>query len=214
VSYHERYAQLVKATDYAALVADPARYLDHADAQIRRLAVSACVARLDDPATTVSIGRALEQDESPRVRAEAAEALGFVAGSVEALMRATTDPEGIVREAVATALGERADVAALPWLISAVDDDPDRLVREAAIAALGAIGHPGALPVLLRIVASGAPQLRRRAVVALTVFDTPEAEAALRAAAHDRNPMVREAAEMVVGRAAEWQSVPLVDPPH
>jgi hypothetical protein len=32
------------------------------------------------------------------------------------------------------------------------------------------------------------------------VFDSPQIEAAIRVARDDRNPMVREAAEMVIGR--------------
>ena len=50
------------------------------------------------------------------------------------------------------------------------------------------------------LVGSAPPKVRRRCVAALTVFDGEEVEQALRAAAADRNPMVREAAEMVVGR--------------
>ena len=94
-------------------------------------------------------------------------------------------------------------------MIDAAAGDDDKLVREAAIAALGAIGDPTALPTLLEIVTSAGPQLRRRTVVALSVFDGPDVESALRAAAHDRNPMVREAAEMVVGRPATWEPVEL-----
>ncbi|MEA3502390.1 MAG: HEAT repeat domain-containing protein, partial [Actinomycetota bacterium] len=71
---------------------------------------------------------------------------------------------------------------------------------EAAVAALGAIGDEAALATLLGLVAVAPPQVRRRAVVALTVFDDPAVEPAIRAAASDRNPSVREAAEMVVGR--------------
>ena len=52
---------------------------------------------------------------------------------------------------------------------------------------------------LLGLVANGPPQVRRRTVVALTAFDGPEVEAAFAAARDDRNPMVREAAEMVIG---------------
>jgi hypothetical protein len=51
-------------------------------------------------------------------------------------------------------------------------------------------------------------------VVALTVFEGPEIEPALRAAARDRNPMVREVAEMVVGRPAEWEDVDIGEAPR
>ena len=85
-------------------------------------------------------------------------------------------------------------------MIDAARGHTDRLVREAAVAALGACGDERALPILLDLVANGPPQIRRRSVVALTVFDDPAVEPAIRAALEDRNPMVREAAEMVVGR--------------
>ena len=74
-------------------------------------------------------------------------------------------------------------------------------IAEAAVASLGAIGDERAAPVLLDLVLTGRPQVRRRAVVALTAFDGREVEAAIGAARNDRNPMVREVAEMVVGRS-------------
>jgi HEAT repeat protein len=107
-----------------------------------------------------------------------------------------------VREAVVTALGEIASPSSVPQLLRhATDTDEDSLVREAAVAALGSIADVAAVPALLELVGSGPPQIRRRCVAALSVFDGVEVENALLAAAEDRNPMVREAAEMVVGRA-------------
>ncbi len=122
---------------------------------------------------------------------------------------ALTDPDVRVVEAAVTALGEIEAVEAVPWLLDAVVTHPDKLVQEAAVAALGAIGDPQAIPGLLTALAKGPPQVRRRAVVALTVFDHPDIEPALRTATDDRNPMVREVAEMVVGRPPDegWQSI-------
>ncbi len=185
----------------AALTADPTAYLSDPDPIARRLAVSASFGRAANPAVSAQLVELLAHDPEPRVRAEAAEVLGAAGpAALEPLMAATSDPDPIVVEAVATGLGELEDPAAVPWLIEAARTNGDRLVREAAVAALGATGDPRALPVLLDLVASGPPQVRRRCVVALTVFDGDEVEAAIRAAAVDRNPMVREAAEMVVGR--------------
>lgn len=104
---------------------------------------------------------------------------------------------------MATVYGEIADEGAVEWLIDRALHDSDQLVREAAVAALGAIEDDRALPVLLDLIADAPPRVRRRAVVALTVFDDPAIEAAIRAATRDRNPGVREAAEMVVGRSAD-----------
>ena len=187
--------------ELAALSADPRPYLDHPDGKIRRLAVSVVAASPDVAEFAALLERLLEADPSARVRAEAAEALGVLgAASLAPLQTATTDPDPVVVEAVATAFGEVGSRAVVPWLIDAARDHQDRLVREAAVAALGAIGDERGRPVLLELVSSGPPQLRRRSVVALTAFDGPDIEAAIRGALGDRNPMVREAAEMVAGR--------------
>ncbi len=186
--------------DPHALVANPAEYLGDADATIRRLAVSACSGNVTAQVAVI-LKHILEADGDARVRAEAAEVLAEIGGpALEALLQAASDNSGIVREAVATGFGELADRTTLPWLLDAAANDTEKLVREAAVAALGAIGDERAVPLLLDLVVTGPPQVRRRCVVALSVFDGPEIEAAIRAARDDRNPMVREAAEMVIGR--------------
>ncbi|NIS32702.1 MAG: hypothetical protein GWO04_23275 [Actinobacteria bacterium] len=182
----------------SAVIAEPSRHLDHEDAAIRRLAVSSISHGADH---LHELQRLLAEDADVRVRAEAAEALGRRGlPALRSLMTATADPDPIVVEAVATALGEIGDRSAIDWLVEAAQEHSDRLVREAAVAALGAIGDERAVPALLSLVAKAPPQVRRRSVVALTVFDGPEVEAAIRQALSDRNPMVREAAEMVAGR--------------
>lgn len=185
--------------DLHELVSDPASFLGDPDPAVRRLAVSSCSTRLTTEVTG-TLASMLGSDENERVRAEAAEVLAQAGpAALEPLLAATADPAGVVREAVATGLGELEDVAAVPWLLAAAGDDGEKLVREAAVAALGAIGDDRAVPLLLDLVASGPPQVRRRSVVALSVFDGADIEAAIRAARDDRNPMVREAAEMVIG---------------
>jgi HEAT repeat protein len=157
---------------------------------------------LTDEALAVISGLAAS-DSDGAVRAMAAEALGGAGGgAAEVLDAVRSDDDPRVREAVATAYGELRHREAVTWLIDLAVSDGDRAGREAAVAALGAIGDDAALPVLLDLVASAPPQVRRRAVVALTVFNDPAVEPALREAARDRNPSVREAAEMVVGRDA------------
>ena len=196
-----RYDPGVDAKGLAELVDDPVAFFGDPDPDIRRLAVSACANRAEGDVVVEGLAHLLATDEEARVRAEAAEVLGAAGDAAKpALMAATGDSDAIVREAVATGLGELEDPEAVPWLLTAATDDDDRLVREAAVAALGAIGDERAVPTLLSLVAEAPPQIRRRSVVALTVFDGEEIEAAIRAAAADRNPMVREAAEMVVGK--------------
>ena len=146
----------------------------------------------------------LAVDDDGAARAMAAEALGGArVAAIPDLDRARSDADPRVIESVATAYGEIRAGSAVPWLIEVATGDGDRSGREAAVAALGAIGDDAALPALLALVAKAPPQVRRRAVVALTVFDDPAVEPAIRTAARDRNPSVREAAEMVVGRQPE-----------
>jgi HEAT repeat protein len=189
-------------SELAALVADPVPFLEHADPDLRRLAVAAAP---PGPETTPIVAGLLATDPEPAVRRECAETLGATrSGTFDQLLAALGDPDPTVREAVVTAIGELEPVAAVTPLTSiATDPDEDRLVREAAVAALGAIGDDAALPTLLQLVIAAPPQIRRRCVVALSVFDGPRVEEAIRHAADDRNPMVREAAEMIVGRTTE-----------
>jgi HEAT repeat protein len=186
------------------LLDDPVPFLAHPDAEVRRLAISGCVASglTDDSVGAIAVLAGEDMDGA--VRAMAAEALGAAGERAVAVLdsvRSDDDPR--VHEAVATAYGELKHREAVPWLIELAMSDGDRVSREAAVAALGAIRDDSALPVLLGLVADAPPQVRRRAVVALTVFDDPAVEAAIREAARDRNPSVREAAEMVVGRQAD-----------
>ena len=168
---------------------------------MRRLAISVSVASGLNDDSVAKLCRLVTDDADGAVRAMAAEALGGAGGRYESVLtlgRDDDDPR--VVETVATAYGELRDASAVPWLIELASTGGDRAAREAAVAALGAIGDDAALSTLLELVAAAPPQVRRRAVVALTVFDDPAVEPAIHAAAKDRNPSVREAAEMVVGR--------------
>jgi HEAT repeat protein len=189
----------VERSTLKALVADPVPFLSHEDPDVRRLAISACARNAAD--LIEPLGRRLSDDASAAVRAEAAEALGRAGpGAIPWLDAARNDADAMVVEAVTTAYGEVGDSVAVAWLMAQAEEGDDRLVREAAVASLGAIGDERALPTLLALAAAAPPQVRRRAVVALTAYDGPEVEAALRDASTDRNPMVREVAALVVGR--------------
>lgn len=185
--------------DLHRLVAAPLEFAFDEDPKVRRLAVSACAGRLAPDAIAV-LRKLVREDPEPRVRAEAAEVLSQAGSEAfDDLVVASRDASGVVREAAATGFGELEDSRAVEWLLAAAASDEEKLVREAAVAALGAVGDERAVPLLLELVASGPPQVRRRSVVALSVFDGPDVEAAITAAKQDRNPMVREAAEMVYG---------------
>lgn len=185
--------------DLVRILDDPEPALDAVDPAVRRIAVGAVS---NHPHLLPRIIEMLSGDPAPSVRRECAEVAGRIGDAPAAsLENALADPSPEVREAAANALGEIGTSDSVGRLITrAADEAEDRLVREAAVAALGAIGDERARPVLLALIASAPPQIRRRCVPALSVFDGSDIEAALRAAANDRNPMVREAAEMVVGR--------------
>ena len=187
--------------ELADLAVDPGPHLASTDPLIRRIAVGASRNHPDLHPRLVEL---LSTDSEAAVRRECAEILGRSdLKPVAALEGACSDPSPEVREAAVNALGEIASTGSVELLLArAADVAEDKLVRESAVAALGAIGDQRALPTLLDLIVTGPPQIRRRCVPALTVFDGEEVETALRQAARDRNPMVREAAEMVVGRHA------------
>lgn len=186
-------------SELAALTLDPPSFLGSDDAVLRRMAITA-LDRSDAVAHFEQLAP-LANDKVDSVRTAAAEKLGLCGESGWPLLEVLrSDAVAAVRESVATAYGELTDPSAIAWLASAAELDEDRQVREAAVAALGAIGHDDAIEPLLAAIAEGPPQVRRRAIAAITVFDDPRVEQAIRRAALDRNPGVREAAEMVVGR--------------
>jgi HEAT repeat protein len=106
------------------------------------------------------------------------------------------DPEPLVVEAAAWALGERAtaEPRTIERLSQVATTHADPLAREAAVAALGAIGDPAGLPAILQAT-TDKPAVRRRAVLALAPFEGEDVETALRRALEDRDWQVRQAAE-------------------
>jgi HEAT repeat protein len=182
-----------------ALTIDPSSFLESPDPILRRLAVTSI--NEANTADLCDVLRLLVDDPAAPVRAALAEKLGACGeAGITALLQLRDDPEPTVRESTATAYGEIRDSSSLEWLVDRVRSDDDRQVKEAAVAALGSIGDPSAIEPLLEFIRAGPPQVRRRAIAAITVFDDDRIEAVLIRAAMDRNPGVREAAEMVVGR--------------
>lgn len=133
-------------------------------------------------------------DPHPAVRRRAVTEAPTVAVDLVPLLG---DPEPLVAEAAAWALGERgarAGARAVATLGDMVTQHPDALCREAAVAALGAIGDLAGLPAILAAT-TDKPVVRRRAILALAPFEGPEVEAALERALADRDWQVRQAAE-------------------
>lgn len=110
------------------------------------------------------------------------------------------DPDPLVVEAAAWALGERGEVGAdaVATLALVATSHADALAREAAVAALGAVGDDRGLDAILQAT-TDKPAVRRRAVLALAPFDGPAVDAALERALNDRDWQVRQAAEDLLG---------------
>ncbi|HUR49705.1 MAG TPA: HEAT repeat domain-containing protein [Acidimicrobiales bacterium] len=142
------------------------------------------------------------RDPDPGVRRRAAELSAGSAqeGTTGALLGLLADPDPLVAEMAAWALGEGTPSGEVVTALSQVaGDHEDPLCREAAVAALGALGDPGGLPAILEAT-SDKPAIRRRAVIALAPFEGPEVDAALVRARSDRDWQVRQAAEDQEGR--------------
>ncbi len=123
------------------------------------------------------------------------------AGVVVTLIDLLNDDEITVVEATAWALGEGIEsgtpnAAAVAALVRTVTGHDNALAREAAVAALGALRDPVGLPAIL-IACGDKPAVRRRAVLALAPFTGNEVDQAIETATQDRDPQVRQAAEIL-----------------
>lgn len=161
------------------------------DPAVRAVALGALdrLGALDDATVTTAL-----DDTAPIVRRRACE-LAATRPDVS-LLGVLDDADPGVVEVAAFACGERAAaaIAVLQRLIALATEHVDALVRESAVAALGALGDPIGLPAIL-VATRDKPAVRRRAVIALAPFDGPDVDAALAAAASDRDWQVRQAAE-------------------
>lgn len=178
---------------------DSARALLTDDDPGVRATALAALARAGD-LTGEEVGAGLA-DADPTVRRRACEVAAGPGAprSGWTLTGVLGDDDPTVVEVAAWAAGEidPAEPRTVATLASLATGHEDGLVREAAAAALGAVGDPAGLPAVLAACTDKAT-VRRRAVLALAAFDGPEVEAALRAAAGDRDRQVRQAAEDLI----------------
>ena len=174
-------------------VQEARRFLDDDDPKVRATALGALerLGSLGDDELTHALA-----DADPGVRRRAATLAAAHPGV--GLLEALDDPYPLVAEAAAFACGEREadDVDVVDALARLAISHDDALVREAAVAGLGAIGSERGLPAILAATRDK-PAVRRRAVIALTPFDGPEVDEAMRRARTDRDWQVREAAEQL-----------------
>ena len=178
------------------------RARDDPDPAVRaaRLGALARMGRL----TVAELGAAL-RDPAPAVRRRAGVLAAAVRGTGTRsilpglLIERLDDPEPLVAETAAWALGERRVRRAVGALATMARRHDDPRCREAAVAALGAIGDPDGLPAVLDCLGDR-PAVRRRAAVALAGFQGPVVERALATCLEDPDWQVRQAAEILLGR--------------
>ncbi len=126
---------------------------------------------LESPTDRLAVEDLIRQvhDADPRVRHEAAMALGRVGGpeAVATLTAMLNDPQGDLRAEAAAALGLTADSAAVAPLLARIDD-PDVAVREQVAGALGELQAPEAAePLVALLKRDESPAVFGRAAQAL-----------------------------------------------
>jgi HEAT repeats len=180
--------------DSAALIAAA---LGSGDPRTRVLALRAASRRhlLDSAGWTCAI-----EDDAGEVRREALTLYAHEGPRDDALdrcaQRALADPDPLVVDAAAFALGEHRCVAAVDDLVTVAAHHRDPRCREAAVAALGDLGDERGRETIIAALGDKAP-VRRRAVVALSNFEGPDVEAALESARADRDWQVRAAVDQL-----------------
>lgn len=161
-----------------------------------RIAALRSLSRLDE-LTAAELDTALA-DLDPAVRVAALELAA--PRSAPDIAHLLADPDAMVVESAAWALGERAaaDASVIEALAAVAGGHDDPLAREAAVAALGAIGDERGLPAVLEATRDK-PAIRRRAIISLVAFDGPEVDAAWERARTDRDRQVRDAVDELLG---------------
>ena len=109
-----------------------------------------------------------------------------------AIVLCLDDRDALVVDGAIFALGEHHYVASVDKLCVIATSHEDARCRESAVAALGALGDDRARPAILGAL-DDKPPVRRRAIVALSNFEGPDIDEALRRASEDRDWQVRAA---------------------
>ncbi len=155
--------------DYRAVPALIKALSDPAE-PVRRRASSALVL-LPDERAIPALARRVREDESPAVRANAAEALGWIKSekAVEAIIPALEDPDAWVRRSAAMQLGRVGDRRALLPLVERTDKkkEPDPDVRWEAVKAVAAFEDISTKPALMACLNDPAAPVQHAAEMAL-----------------------------------------------
>jgi HEAT repeat protein/MFS family permease len=159
----------------------------------------------------------LLQDPSPRLRRQAAEALGRVGGhdAAIALTHLIEEHPLLVEDEMVEALAELGDVSAVPALVKLLEN-PSSSLRRASAMALGKLRSAEALNALTDAAAAKDPELRRAAIRALRLIGDRRPADVICQALFDPYPSVRVAAAEAAAEIGLAGAVPslrtLLDP--
>lgn len=114
----------------------------------------------------------------------------------EAIVSCLDDADALVVDGAIFAIGEHVYVPAVERLSEIALHHDDARCRESAVAALGEIGDDRGRHAVLAAL-DDKPPVRRRAIVALSNFEGPDIDAALKKASEDRDWQVRAAVDQL-----------------
>lgn len=154
---------------------------------------------------TTGLSVFLLEDDSPKVRAAAAVALGRIqnVGTISGLSLALKDRTASVRKEAAFALGLVGDSTAAPALIQRLKTEPDVTVRGSLVTALGMLTARSAGPSLAKSIRS--PHATERWAAALAAARSRDSSLVepLAAAARDARPEMRWRVAYALGRIGD-----------
>ncbi|MBL0170404.1 MAG: HEAT repeat domain-containing protein [Gemmatimonadaceae bacterium] len=127
--------------------------------------------------------------------------------NTEALVADLLDPDKNVRIKAALALGELADIEALPALLARLGAEPDFFVRDNLVWAVVRMGH-AAVPSVINLLGDDDGTVRYLAAHTLSKFADARALDALTAALDDADPLVAQKATYALGRIRDERSLP------
>jgi HEAT repeat protein len=151
------------------------------------------------------------ENDTPRVRAAAAKALGAVpeAPALLLLRKAAGDADGWVRYFAASSMGQQGDGSALDVLSLLATTDTAPHVRIAAIDAIGRIGGDGALAILSPLIPDET-EIGMAAIRASGAIRSEDAVSALREALRSRDAARRAAAVDAIAACSGAEAIELL----
>lgn len=161
----------------------------------------------------VAVLAGLLGDANDEVAAAAARGLGRLKDptTVNRLLLALLSRSAVLRAAAAEALGQIGSNAAVVPLIELLGADPESNVRERAARSLGEIGDKRASAPLEDALEDDSPAVRVYAIEALGALKaTGIAPRLASVLGTDKNPSVREAAAVTLGKVGTGESLPVL----